>query len=850
MLIALGYALGTKLILGLFGGSDLLTVIWPMSGFELAVLLLKGWRFVPGLFLGALIGNLWVGNPLSGALVISLGNVLGSITSYYWLRKYREFSIDFDRLKHFRLLIIAAMLGAMVCAALGVGSRLFSGHLSLTHAGYNLLRWWQSAFLGYLLITPMILIWRQPPRQRWFDSAWRSGEFFLFLGSLLLVGQIVYVGWWAELFAPIAKSYWSLLFVVWSAARFGRRGATLMLFISGIQGLTGAVLGVGDFGADRALTGLENLWLSYALATVTGIALSLVICERDTVEENLRTNEQLLQFALEGAGDAVWDWNLVTQKITHSRRWNTLLGYAADENTGRWQDHIHPDDLPIAQANNDALMAGKSSSSVEMRLRCKDGSWKWLLSRGMVVSHDAHGKPLRVVGTVTDITSFKENQKWLEHVAHYDALTGTPNRVLLSRRLQRAMHIAAQNSSTLAVAYLDLDGFKTVNDRHGHDIGDILLVSVAQHIKASLRDNDTLARIGGDEFVVLLEDLASIDKCQPMIERLLAAAAMPILINGLELQVSASIGVTFYPRDDGDADQLLRHADQAMYQAKQAGRNRYHYFDVAAAEAAEHQHEFIKQVEQALERNEFMLYYQPKVNMRTGELLGVEALARWQHPQHGVLAPIAFLPAIEDPALVAPFGEWVIRTALDQMAVWQAAGKIIKVSVNVAALHLQQVDFVARLALLLSAHPQLEPGSLELEILETSSIENLGWLSEVMQRCQAMGVAFAIDDFGTGYSSLSYLRQLPAEVLKIDQSFVRGMLENTDDAAIVSGVIGLGKAFKRRLIPEGVETVEHGLALLAQGCETAQGYAIARPLPAAELLHWQETWQPDERWRG
>lgn len=848
LLIAFGYALVTKLTLGWFDSHDLFTIIWPLSGVELALLLLSRWRFVPGLFLGALLGNLWVGHPFLGALVISLGNILGSIASYEYLRKRSNFSIRFDRLEHFRQMIPAIVLGSAISALLGVGSRMLSYQLSFDYAlGYNLLRWWQGVFLGYMLVTPLLLIWRQPSQRLWFKGAlaWRTGEFVAFLCVLLLIGQIVYVGWWSDTFGVVARFYWLLLFVVWSAVRFGRHGTTLMLLISVLQGLTSVVLGVGDFAHDREL---ENLWLSYVMATLTGIALSLVIFERDDVEENLRTNEQLLQFALEGAGDAVWDWDLAARKVTHSSQWNVLLGYAVDENVGRWQDHIHPDDLPVAQANNDALMSGKSSSSVEMRLRCKDGSWKWLLSRGMVVSRTADGKPLRAVGTVSDITTFKENQKWLEHVAHYDALTGTPNRVLLSQHLEQAMQRSRQNDSTLVVAYLDLDGFKAVNDRHGHAVGDMLLVFIAQQIKAALRDTDMLARIGGDEFVVLLENLESAGACTPMIERLLAAAAMPVVVNELVLQVSVSIGITFYPHDASDADLLLRHADQAMYQAKQAGRNGYQFFDVEKAEAAQNQLQLINQVDQALQRNEFVLYYQPKVNMRTGELLGAEALARWQHPERGLLSPAAFLPAIEDPSLVIPFGEWAIKTALIQIEAWRALGHHISVSVNIAAYHLQQIDFVPRLMQLLSEHPGLEPGSLELEILETSTFENLAWLKEVMQRCQAIGVSFAIDDFGTGYSSLTYLRQLPVEVLKIDQSFVRGMLQDVEDAAIVAGVIGLGKAFSRQLMPEGVETIEHGLALLRQGCEAAQGYAIARPLPEEEFLRWSQTWRPDASW--
>ena len=443
------------------------------------------------------------------------------------------------------------------------------------------------------------------------------------------------------------------------------------------------------------------------------------------------------------------------------------------------------------------------------------------------------GAVTHYVALFTDITSLKENERKLERIAHYDALTGLPNRVLLADRLQQSMARCQRRGHSLAVAFIDLDGFKAVNDLHGHEQGDGLLVALAQRLQSSLREGDTLSRMGGDEFVAVLSDLENTKDCEPVLERLLHAAADPVRLGDTLFQVSASIGVTLFPADGVEPDLLIRHADQAMYQAKQAGKNRYHLFDVEQDTAVKTQREEITRLRQALTAQEFVLHYQPKVNMRTGQVIGAEALIRWNHPERGLLPPAAFLPAMHNHAISIDVGDWVISTALRQMADWQAQGLDLPVSVNIDARHLQKEGFSLRLAALLAAQPQVPTSHLELEILETSALEDIALVSDIMRRCQAMGVRFALDDFGTGYSSLTYLKRLGAEVIKIDQSFVRDMQTDPDDLAIVRGVIGLAHAFHREVIAEGVETIAHGTALLRLGCEHAQGYGIARPMPAS-----------------
>ncbi len=463
---------------------------------------------------------------------------------------------------------------------------------------------------------------------------------------------------------------------------------------------------------------------------------------------------------------------------------------------------------------------------------------------------DAAGQPRHYVSLFSDITALKEHERQLERIAHFDALTGLPNRVLLADRLAQAMLQTQRRGQLLAVAYLDLDGFKTINDQHGHEAGDHVLMGVATRMKDALREGDTLARLGGDEFVAVLVDLPDMVTCQALLTRLLEAAAEPLTFDGQTLRVSASLGVTVYPQAEAiDADQLQRQADQAMYHAKLAGKNRYHVFDADQDRSARGYFESLEHIRHALHTNELLLHYQPKVNMRSGQVIGAEALIRWQHPQSGLLMPAQFLPVIDDHPLAIEVGEWVIDSALGQLQRWRTQGLDIQVSVNVGARQMQQRDFVARLQQILTAHPDIAPNRLALEVLETSALEDIEGASAVIEACRVLGVSFALDDFGTGYSSLTYLKRLPVALLKIDQSFVRGMLDDPDDLAILKGVIGLAQAFHREVIAEGVETVAHGVALLQLGCELAQGYGVARPMPGDHLPDWVAHWQPDPAWQ-
>ncbi|MBK1674091.1 hypothetical protein CKO35_12405 [Ectothiorhodospira shaposhnikovii] len=440
------------------------------------------------------------------------------------------------------------------------------------------------------------------------------------------------------------------------------------------------------------------------------------------------------------------------------------------------------------------------------------------------------------------ITRVSAHQQELDRLAYYDILTGVPNRRLLAERITEAIDRARRTRSSLAICYLDLDGFKPVNDRFGHAMGDRLLLVIAERLQGMLRIEDTLARLGGDEFVILLNDLEDSDEARSLFNRLLMALAEPTELGGLSLRLSASMGVTFFPSDDHDADTLIRHADQAMYQAKQAGKNRYAVFDLERKLRLQSLVQFIKCMEAGLRDGQFVLHYQPKVDLVSGRVLGAEALLRWRHPERGLLMPASFMTELSGSELDPLLGYWVIEQVLWQMAQWHGQGLNLGVSVNVSADHLLDKDFVRKLESLLLKYPQLPRDSLECEILETATFNDLFAAGGVIAQCKKLGVRFALDDFGTGFSSLAYFRSLPVDVLKIDHSFVKDMLDDPNDLEIVETMVGLALTFNKEIIAEGVENMAQAVTLVRLGCRRVQGFGIARPMPAEYLPAWISQW--------
>ncbi len=562
------------------------------------------------------------------------------------------------------------------------------------------------------------------------------------------------------------------------------------------------------------------------------------IQERKAAEEKLRLSASVFTHAQEGIIITDSDARIVDVNDAFCR----ISGYRREDIIGE---------------NPRLLQSGRQNAqfyeSMWARLQ-KDGLWSGELwnrrkngnefAEHLTISaiSDTQGSPNHYVGLIADITKSKRYEQELEKIAHYDTLTGVPNRFLLIDRLRQAMAHAQRHNDRIAVVYLDMDGFKEVNDTHGHAVGDDLLIAISRRLQEALRDEDTLARLGGDEFIIILRHLDDTFDVEIILQRILANVSAMVRIHDYAITVSASLGVTFYPQKETvDAEQLIRQSDQSMYNAKQSGKNRYCFFDPEHEYAVRTRHRVIQRLTQALENQEFVLHYQPRVNLKTGAVIGAEALIRWNHPENGLLPPAHFLPIIHEHFLIVHLGKWVLESAIAQIAKWQAGGLSLVISVNVDAMQLAQEDFKTHLVTLLE-HYHVPTSSLELEILETSAIEKIERISRVIETCQEIGVLFSLDDFGTGYSSLKYLKQLKAHILKIDRSFVSEMFDDPGNIAIIEGIMGLAAAFERMVVAEGVEDVEHAKRLLELGCELAQGYAIAKPMPPEALPGWIASW--------
>ena len=532
--------------------------------------------------------------------------------------------------------------------------------------------------------------------------------------------------------------------------------------------------------------------------------------------------------------------------------YSQITGLARDALIGQVPALLQPDADDVTgrerQANLWAALHQHDQWAGQLRTRHADGHDLHLM---VTVSSTAaeQGEPAHCIVLVNNITEQQRQQEQLLRQAHFDELTRLPNRARLGELMREAMSATDRDGYLLVVCYLDLDHFKAVNARHGRQAGDGLLAELANRLRSALRSrgagwSDSAARLGGDEFVLLLR-AGTLDEARAAVERVLRVLSLPLLLAPEQAaeQVTASVGATVYPLDASNADTLLRHANQAMYSVKQSGRNGYLFFDLEHSRRNEQRVLAIGRVQDALDQGELQLYYQPKVDLQRGKVLGVEALLRWVHPERGVLPPAQFLPLIERTGLSARVGDHVLAQALDQLQVWQAQGLDLAVSVNISGRHLQEPDFALRLAELLARHPQPLGPRLELEVLETVALTDIAYTSALMARCAELGVRWALDDFGTGYSTLTYLKRLPVQVLKIDRSFVQHMLDDSQDRAIVEGVIGLASTFACVAVAEGVESAAQARMLLDMGCQVGQGLGIAAPMPAAEVGPWVREWR-------
>ena len=636
-----------------------------------------------------------------------------------------------------------------------------------------------------------------------------------------------------------------------------------VIFISAMHDLEDKLHGFDAGGVDYIAKPFQT---EEVLARVaTHVQLYRIRCQMDRMilerTVQLRQSESRYRGLFEDSPIAIVVFdadNLDILAVNHG--FTRTLGYTAKQAVGRPLDFV----VSAEQKNNlktftDSLSRHSQESVYTGRMQFSHSDGGIVDIEGVLRAIDYGGHRAQML-MLQDVTASrlaeermqstaKEHQAQLEHTAHYDNLTGLPNRVLLTERMRQGVEQVKKTERQMAVCYLDIDDFKVINEIYGQAFGNLLLLNTAENLRCGLRGGDTLARIGGDEFALIFLGINSDEELEQLLNGILLRLSEPFIEEGVTMTLSASIGVAIFPHDEVDPDTLLRHADQAMLMAKQSGKGRWLRFDPDSDKRLRAHQETIELMRAALSRREFILYYQPKVDLRKNAVVGAEALIRWQHPERGLLPPGVFLPQIEGDRFMLELGEWVIEEALRQMALWREQGLDLAVSVNVAALQLAQDNFVTRLSELLAVYPEAPQGRLELEVLESSGLDDINKVERIIASCRELGVGFSLDDFGTGYSSLTYLRRLSADTLKIDQSFIRDMMDDPGDLAIVSGVIGLAAAFKRTVIAEGVETVAHGRLLFDLGCPLLQGYGVARPMPEKDMMAWVKSW-PNAEWQA
>jgi diguanylate cyclase (GGDEF)-like protein/PAS domain S-box-containing protein len=569
------------------------------------------------------------------------------------------------------------------------------------------------------------------------------------------------------------------------------------------------------------------------------IGISVDITENVQAQQDLYISNERLKLAMEGSGDGIWDWDMPTSRIVYSERFEEILGFAEgelDNSYEEWQSRVHPEDIARVLAALESCLEDVLPAFVcEYRLLSKQRKWKWVLSRAIVVSRDSSGKAQRMTGTLSDISEKKRMDETIWQHANFDTLTGLPNRRLFRDRLGQELKKSQRTGLPVALFFIDLDQFKEVNDLLGHDIGDLLLVEAARRIRASVRETDTVGRLGGDEFTAILTELDDVTQVERIAQKIIATLSEPFRLGNEVLYLSASLGITMYPADADNAEKLIRNADQAMYAAKSAGRNQFNYFTRSMQERAHARLRLIGDLRNALSHNQLKVYYQPVVDLQTGNIVKAEALLRWQHPQLGFVEPLQFITLAEESGLIHEIGNWIFKEAALRSQQWSAQiGMPFQISVNKSP-----VQFISQNRdLNWARHMQatdMQSSSISIEITEGLLLNASPGVIDKLLQYRDAGIQVAIDDFGTGYSSMAYLKKFDIDYLKIDQSFIADMAHDRGNLTIVKSVIVMAHELGLKVIAEGIESEEQRLLLINAGCDFGQGYLFSAALPANEF---------------
>ncbi len=846
--IAALYLMLAKIALA-YAAINSVAIIWPSSGLALAGLLLFGARLWPGVLAGAFVTEYMIGFPLWGVGLIALGNTLKPVAGVWLLSRF-GFDKAIPKLKdYFLLLVLATVVGTSISAILGSAVTVLAGFVGISEWPASFFRWWMGDMLGALLTVP-ILAWRT-------SIAWgqirRGYEAVLLCLLTLLFCDVVFHDCWRESIGHAAKVYWVFPLIIWAAVRFGIRGVSAILLVVQALSLWGVARGLGYFGQDMEQTGLFNFWLYHVIINVTGVTLATTLNEGQAAAAvleqerlRLRDSERRLREYLEFLPVPLAISEADTQAIVFvNRAFTDLFGYNVEDlpNLDIWFHNAYPDPAyrqKIIATRSRLLAESRAKGGLplpyfEARIACKDRS-----ERTVEIVVAPPGEHLLVA--FNDITQKHQAKELIWRQAHYDALTDLPNRRLFLERLCEGIAQSRKAALDLALLLIDLDRFKEVNDTLGHDVGDQLLADLARRIVSCVGETDTVARLGGDEFTVVLPKLARPEHAEQVAQAIVDALAEPFQLGHEQIFVSASIGITCCPDDGTEMITLLKNADQALFEAKNRGRNGFSYFTQAMQEAAQTRLSIIRDLRGALATGQLAVHYQPIVDLRDGcAAAKAEALLRWLHPTRGLISPAAFIAVAEDIGLINEIGDWVFQQAAYQAKRCRERGVPVQISVNKSARqfltgnsHETWLDYLAELGL---------PGEcVAIEITENLLLDDRPELLGKLRQFREAGVQISIDDFGTGYSSLSYLKKFDIDYLKIDRTFVRDLTTDPSDLALTEAIIVMAHKLGLEVIAEGVETVSQQDILTVSGCDYAQGFLYAEALPPDQFEEFMTRW--------
>jgi diguanylate cyclase (GGDEF)-like protein/PAS domain S-box-containing protein len=828
--LAIGYAFLARLVLTVSTANGNATIFWIPGGLALAALLVWGWKYWPAVFLGAFAAGVMVNDPPVVSFFLATGNTLEALFAVWLFHKLLGDKLNLNQPQDFFYLGLVAIASAVISALIGPFTLVMADYLSWQVAVSNMLHWWQADTLGILLGTPLFLIWRK------FPHGWFSGKGLVETVALiiltLLIGQVVFLSW-TPISGQMALGYWIFPFVVWGAVRRGQHGASLIVCITAVQALFGASQGKGLFAHDMAETGLQNFWFYMLILTFVGIALAIFVESRTRAKDALKDAETKLKTILNTIPDLVWLKDVNGVYLACNPRFESFVGKKEHEIIGMTDYDFFDKELAdfFRQHDLSAIQKGAIHANEEVITFASDNHQETLETTKTPV-YDHSGNLIGVLGIGHDITKRKHALAEIQNYANYDQLTQLPNRRLFHDRLEQEVKRAQREHYLVALLFIDLDRFKEVNDTLGHEVGDQLLIEAAARIKLSVRDYDTVARLGGDEFTVILSELHNISDIGRIAKDIIDKLTEPFILNDREIYISASIGIAIYPDDALSVADLIKHADQTMYAAKNDGRSCFRFFVNTMQIAAERRMRLSNDLRNALEERQLKVYYQPIVDLATGNIHKAEALLRWQHPKLGYIDPAEFITIAEDNGTIREIGDWVFMQSIMQVKkLISEHGLDFQISVNKSPVQFMRDDrshdhWIEELKAM-----GLPGSSIVVEITERLLINNDAKINNKLRAFHEAGMQVSIDDFGTGYSSLAYLIRFDIDYLKIDYSFISNLAQGAPEFALCEAIVVMAHKLGVKVIAEGVETELQRDLLKKIGCDYGQGYLFSRPLP-------------------